>query len=82
MPEFDFNKGDIIFWCEEIFRIRKDYGNSGEVEYIDGEFVSNSFQYKFEGESAVLVMTAEEAKKLTTDEIYERYSTMVAEGKL
>ena len=49
-----FKPGDIIEWCGETYRVRKNYGDHGEVEYLDGELASNNFYWTFEGEAAVL----------------------------
>lgn len=50
--EFDFKPGDIIHWLDEDFRVLKNYGDSGEVEALDGAFVSNNFYWNYGGVKA------------------------------
>lgn len=68
---FNFNDGDIIYWCHELYRIRRDSGDRGDVEYLDGEFVASNFYYNYSGEKAVLVASAIEIKDLTYDQLID-----------
>ena len=51
----DFPEGGIIEMYGERLRIRKNNGNSGEVEYLDGIAASNKYYWEYEGDRAELV---------------------------
>lgn len=51
----DWPAGSIIKMYDETFRIRGNWGLSGEVEYLDGEFVSNSYYWAYQGDKAELI---------------------------
>lgn len=51
----DWVDGSIIEMYGETLRIRKNWGSSGEVEYLDGTFVSNKYYWEYMGDKAVLI---------------------------
>jgi len=53
-----FNKNEIIVWCDELYRVRADYGDSGVVEVL-GDGVEVPFRWTFEGETARLATREE-----------------------
>lgn len=55
----DWPIGAVIEMFDEQLRILKNWGTSGEVEYLDGEFVSNNFYWEYQGEKAKLISLPE-----------------------
>lgn len=51
----DWTEGSIIEMYGERLRIRKNWGSSGEVECLDGEFVSNKYYWELQGDKAKLI---------------------------
>lgn len=51
----DWPAGSIIKMYDETLRIRHNWGTSGEVEHLDGEFVSNKYYWEFQGDKAELI---------------------------
>jgi hypothetical protein len=47
--------GSIIEMFGERLRIRENWGSSGEVERLNGDFVSNKYYWQFGEEKAVLI---------------------------
>jgi len=60
----DWPEGAIIEMFDEQLRIIKNWGTQGEVEYLDGEFVSSSFYWEYQGVKATLISLPEPAKEL------------------
>ena len=51
----DWPIGTVIEMFGEQLRILKNWGTSGEVEYLDGEFVSNNFHWDYQGVKAKII---------------------------
>ena len=66
----DFQKGDYITFAGEVYRVLQNFGESGEIEYPDGEFVSNNFYWKFEGEECQLLISKDEIVGLENPQKY------------
>jgi len=58
----EWPSGAIIEMYGEQYRIKKNWGESGEVEYLDGEFASNKFYWTYQGDKATLVSLPAEAE--------------------
>lgn len=56
----DWPAGTVITMYGETYRIRRNHGNFGEVEYLDGELANNNFYWTFQGDKAELVRLPEE----------------------
>ncbi|MFT6904192.1 MAG: hypothetical protein ACJAS1_000842 [Oleiphilaceae bacterium] len=55
----DWPIGATIEMYGEKYRIRKNHGASGEVEYLDGIAANNRFLWTFEGDKASLISLSE-----------------------
>lgn len=55
----DWPIGSVIEMFEEKFIIKANHGNSGEVEDLNGDFVSNNFYWIYQGEKAQLISLPE-----------------------
>lgn len=55
----DWTEGCVIEFCGESYRILKNFGDSGSVEYLDGTFASNNFYWVFQGVPCLLVSKPE-----------------------
>jgi hypothetical protein len=45
----DWPTGSIIEMYDEKYRIKKNWGLSGEVEYLDGTFATSKFYWTYQG---------------------------------
>lgn len=45
----------VIEMFDEQLRIKSNYGRSGEVEYLNGEFATNNFYWEYQGVKATLI---------------------------
>ena len=57
-----FKPGQVIVWCDEFLVVHRAWESSGDVTYLDGSPMSNSFRWVFEGEAARLATDAELAE--------------------
>ena len=55
----DWPAGTVITMYGETYRIRRNFGTSGEVEYVDGGLATTNFYWIFQGDKAELVCLPE-----------------------
>ena len=51
----DWVDGSIIEMYNERLRIIKNNGTSGEVESLDGEYISSKYYWEYMGDKAILI---------------------------
>jgi hypothetical protein len=51
----DWPVGSVIEMYEERLRIRENFGSSGVVETLDGEFVNSKYYWQFGSDKAQLI---------------------------
>jgi hypothetical protein len=57
----DWPEGAVIEMYDERYRIRKNWGSYGEVEYLDGVFATSAFYWTYQGDKAQLISLPHEA---------------------
>ncbi len=55
IEQFNFEKGDVIGFCDESYYVIENNGNSGVVCPFGETYYLRNFYWKFEGESCVFV---------------------------
>ena len=58
----DWAPGSIVEMYGEKYRIKKNWGSSGGVEYLDGLYATMKFYWTYQGDKAKLISRPDESK--------------------